>query len=111
MVPVLHLSCPFSEVGKEVKEKYGNRNCQVVQRGQGLWVHHPRRGRQGPLRPLQRDSGHWLSLARRGREGGVRQPALGVASAAGACPPPATPDCNEERERRQPSRRRKTRSK
>src|SRR5207248_4564348 len=51
---------------------YGNRNREVVQRRQGVWVHHPRRRRQGLVRPPHRDRRRWLQVARREREVAVR---------------------------------------
>src|SRR5215203_822600 len=42
-----------------------DRQSKVVQRCEGLWVHHPRWRRQGLLRPLQLHFGQWLQDARR----------------------------------------------
>src|SRR5689334_18373469 len=52
-----------------VEVKHGDRHREVVQRRQGLRVHHARRARQGPLRPFLRDRGRRLPHARRGRPG------------------------------------------
>jgi hypothetical protein len=49
--------------------KHGDRHREVVQRRQGLRVYHPRRARQGPLRPFLRDRGRRLPYPRRGRPG------------------------------------------
>src|SRR5207302_2549609 len=52
----------------------GNRNRQVVQRCEGLRVHHAGRRRQGPVRPSFADRRQRLQVADRGRQGGVRSP-------------------------------------
>ncbi|CAA9341071.1 MAG: Cold shock protein of CSP family, partial [uncultured Gemmatimonadetes bacterium] len=49
-----------------------HRHRQVVQRRQGLRLHHPRGRREGLLRPLLRHRGAGLPHARRGRPGGVQ---------------------------------------
>src|ERR671930_850945 len=57
---------------EERRTKNGNWYGQVVQRREGLWVHHPGRRWRGCLLPLQRDPGGWLQEPFRGPEGGVR---------------------------------------
>ena len=52
--------------------RYGNRHREVVQRRQGVWLHHPGRRRQGHFRAFQRDRVRGLQDPRRGREGRVR---------------------------------------
>src|SRR5438552_1483364 len=52
---------------------YGNRNREVVQRRQGLRVHHARRRGQGPVRAPQRNRRQRLQVAPRGREGQLRR--------------------------------------
>src|SRR5688572_1942073 len=42
------------------------RDSEVVQRCQGLWLHHTGRWQQGLLRPSQRHPGKWLQVIGRG---------------------------------------------
>lgn len=56
----------------EEGNRRGNRNSEVVQRRQGVWVHHPRWGRCRRLRSLQRYYRVGLQEPRREPEGGVR---------------------------------------
>src|SRR5918994_286373 len=53
-------------------QTHGPRNGKVVQPGQGLRVHNPRRGGRGPLRALLRYSGQRVQNLRGGREGHLR---------------------------------------
>src|SRR5205085_4340151 len=50
-----------------------DRHREVVQRHQGLWLHHPRERREGLLRASLRHSGPWLQVLGGRREGGVRR--------------------------------------
>src|SRR5215468_8822643 len=54
-------------------ETHGNRYREVVQRCEGLWLHHPGRRRRGRLRPSHRHPGRGVSYPRRGTEGVVRR--------------------------------------
>src|ERR1700744_4827788 len=53
-------------------DSHGNRNRQVVQRREGLRLHHPRGGQPRPVRPPLEHPGRRLSVTRGGREGVLR---------------------------------------
>src|ERR1700730_1939948 len=50
----------------------GNRYREVVQRREGVWLHHPGRWRRGRVLPPHRHPGRGLPQPRRGAEGRVR---------------------------------------
>src|SRR5207253_10429283 len=63
---------PYAFVSIRGRCFHGNRNRQVVQRCEGLWLHLARRRWRGSLRPLQRHRRQRLQVAEGGRQGGVR---------------------------------------
>src|SRR5215217_3304559 len=62
----------WSPQGRKAGSRHGSRNGQVVQRREGLRVHHPRRGRRAPLRAPQRHRRRGLQEPRGGRQGHLR---------------------------------------
>ena len=50
-----------------------DRHSEVVQRRQGLWVHHARERPEGPVRPSFGHSGQGVQVPRRGRSRRVRR--------------------------------------
>src|SRR3954451_19899844 len=72
-VLVAHSALPLPVLSWWRRCLYGNRNRQVVQRREGVWVHHPCGRWQGRVRPPFVDRRGRLQVARRGRAGAVRR--------------------------------------
>src|SRR5690242_952648 len=68
-LPVLGFSRLRGPQHRQRRHPDANRNRQVVQRGEGLRVHHPRRWLEGPLPPPKRTRRHRAAPARRGEQG------------------------------------------
>src|SRR4051794_1918673 len=63
---------PAVSAGERAWRSHGNWHREVVQRREGLRVHHAGRGLERPVRPPLEHPGRRLSLARRGRARRVR---------------------------------------